>query len=205
MPASMSLPVCQCAHAAPRPASCPLGNARVPGPLASPWCRVRSIAAPAPCAAGRLPPRAGTGEAEARPAVWKRRYAADSGGTGRPRGAPPGARRNPPLCTPSLHSARLPACSAVHPCLPCCACFALPAGPARCYRQSKGKPYPKSRFCRCVWCTTRCCPRRQPASPASLSRSSGSSGSLVAAAAALRPHSLAASSGGMGAGARENS
>jgi hypothetical protein len=24
------------------------------------------------------------------------------------------------------------------------------AGPARCYRQSKGKPYPKSRFCRGV-------------------------------------------------------
>ena len=24
------------------------------------------------------------------------------------------------------------------------------AGPARCYRQIKGKPYPKSRFCRCV-------------------------------------------------------
>jgi len=25
-----------------------------------------------------------------------------------------------------------------------------PAGPARCYRQSKGKPYPKSRYCRGV-------------------------------------------------------
>jgi large subunit ribosomal protein L10e len=24
------------------------------------------------------------------------------------------------------------------------------AGPARCYRQSKGKPYPKSRYCRGV-------------------------------------------------------
>jgi hypothetical protein len=25
-----------------------------------------------------------------------------------------------------------------------------PTGPARCYRQSKGKPYPKSRYCRGV-------------------------------------------------------
>lgn len=31
------------------------------------------------------------------------------------------------------------------------------AGPARCYRQIKGKPYPKSRFCRCVvWLLWRC-------------------------------------------------
>lgn len=31
-----------------------------------------------------------------------------------------------------------------------CFLFTVTAGPARCYRQIKGKPYPKSRFCRGV-------------------------------------------------------
>lgn len=35
----------------------------------------------------------------------------------------------------------------------------LAAGPARCYRQIKGKPYPKSRFCRCGL-VQRACSRR---------------------------------------------
>lgn len=56
----------------------------------------------------------------------------------------PGAVPLPPAARRATCSPRCYAPAALTGCV--CLC----AGPARCYRQIKGKPYPKSRFCRCA-------------------------------------------------------
>jgi hypothetical protein len=204
MPASMSLPVCPCAHAAPPPAVCPLGNARVPTTLASPWCRVRSNAAPAPCAACRLPREL---------AVVERRRGRQCGnGAMRPsapalgglaghRPAPAGTRPSAvaALCRPARLQRRPPL-----PALPCVLCCVQGLRGATARVRASPTPSPASAGA-CSSHTPAAAggdgsrPAQPAASAAALCRSDGSSSSSLAAAAAAFPsNSLAASSGGMG-------